>query len=1373
MNYINTTFKRNATKALTLFVILLTSVNAWAVDYIKPNGAVESVEATTITSSTFSLTTGWYAVTSDVTNANRLIVPAGNNVNIILCDEATFTNAKGITVEEGASLTIWGQPGFTGTWNITSPDDNNAGIGGANANAGTININGGTINVVGGQYGAGIGGGKSGHATISINAGVIVANRNNEETFSIGDGNGGSGSTIAMDYDKINISVYSRSYSGTVTLAEPFFNSYVSVLGPGVVSQFINDRTLVPGGCFAAWCEDNHTLYFDNFDYPKVNSKIPLRGDTYQGHVVTEIWHNDEVIKEEPHNVYKPWNGIREQVQAVVINQRFNKKQLPTCSHWFYYFNNMTSITGLRYLNTSNVKSMAYMFLHCSSLQSLDLTGLNTSNVTNMTLMFDACSALTVLDVSNIDVSKVTGMDGMFDNCTALTTIYSNRDWNNGGEISSAGMFRYCYNLKGVIAYDESKIDVTYANPTTGYFTERWNVNMPEFEGGTLVCDDTYPTFNKEVTLTLAILPGFELQNLSVTGDTSGNTIALTDHGDGTYTFTMPAEDVHVNVSVELFSEELYYTDLSGNKQHVTAKLINSNVKTLTNGWYAMTEDVVTTNRLAVQGSDVNLILCDGDTLTCENGITIDYNDNKLTVWGQAEGTGTLIAHGYDADAAIGGNGYYSGVIIINGGIINATSHAYGAAIGGGMRGNTDVTINGGKVTARAEDYGAAIGGGRDTEYASIIAINGGSIHATSGYHGTGIGTGRNSYSSYYLGDTQITLSYNTNVEIYADSYDGMITVNKRFHDGNTIIEPGTINAVIDYESIFNNDPFAYKTLWSFTGDALMDYLALDGTTKKAMVKYITNSTTTLTNGWWAVNENVTLNDRIESIEDEDDNINIILCDGKTFDHVGGYYGKNLSIWGQEEGTGMWYITYPEDNTTGMLATGTLAFNGGTVWVQAAGDYSEAIVGADSVIINRGRVFAIPDIESDNLIICDGAQLIHMNEGVTATVQKNIAKYTVSQSSGETMTNGWHFIASPVCTSHAPDATMLSNDFDLYRLNNTLWENWKKEGDHYHFNLENSLGYLYANSEDVTLEFKGAILPAVDSKDVNVDAGFNLIGNPFLYNVYANRVYYRMNDERTGIVAVENYHDNPITPCTGIIVNADAAGTVTFSMVAPALANDNGSMQITLAKMKNERASTGTSTVIDNAIVSFREGSQLEKFHFGNDAKVYIPQGGKDYAIAFSEGQGEMPLNFKATENGEYTLTMNPEGVELAYLHLVDNLTGADVDLLVSELVEGPASYTFTAKTTDYESRFKLVFATNNQGGASTGSSAFAFISNGNIIITADVADATLQIVDVLGRVVREGDAMNSVSTGGFVPGVYVLRLINGNDVKTQKMVIQ
>ena len=69
-------------------------------------------------------------------------------------------------------------------------------------------------------------------------------------------------------------------------------------------------------------------------------------------------------------------------------------------------------------------------------------------------------------------------------------------------------------------------------------------------------------------------------------------------------------------------------------------------------------------------------------------------------------------------------------------------------------------------------------------------------------------------------------------------------------------------------------------------------------------------------------------------------------------------------------------------------------------------------------------------------------------------------------------------------------------------------------------------------------------------------------------------------------------------------------------------------------------------------------------------------------------------------------------------------MTGADVDLLarsVPEPVEGPnasqtgtsigsvASYTFTARTTDYESQFKLVFSTNEDG-TLTGSATLFFI---------------------------------------------------------------
>ena len=76
---------------------------------------------------------------------------------------------------------------------------------------------------------------------------------------------------------------------------------------------------------------------------------------------------------------------------------------------------------------------------------------------------------------------------------------------------------------------------------------------------------------------------------------------------------------------------------------------------------------------------------------------------------------------------------------------------------------------------------------------------------------------------------------------------------------------------------------------------------------------------------------------------------------------------------------------------------------------------------------------------------------------------------------------------------------------------------------------------------------------------------------------------------------------------------------------------------------------------------------------------------------------------------------------------------------------------------------------------------AFAFIdASGNIIITGvgDACNASLQMVDVTGRVIVSGvivsgDAINRVSTAGMTPGVYVLRLINGENVRTQKMVIE
>ena len=150
-------------------------------------------------------------------------------------------------------------------------------------------------------------------------------------------------------------------------------------------------------------------------------------------------------------------------------------------------------------------------------------------------------------------------------------------------------------------------------------------------------------------------------------------------------------------------------------------------------------------------------------------------------------------------------------------------------------------------------------------------------------------------------------------------------------------------------------------------------------------------------------------------------------------------------------------------------------------------------------------------------------------------------------------------------------------------------------------------------------------------------------GNPFVVDAYVNKPYYTLNPEGSAILADAQTTATAIPPCHGVIVQVEGSEDVTFSTSAPAQQNaNNGGLQIALSQTVATRGGSSMNT-IDNAIVSFNEGSQLGKFYFGEqDGNIYIPQGNKDYAIAFSEGQGEMPVNFKARKNGEYTLTVSP-----------------------------------------------------------------------------------------------------------------------------------
>ncbi|MCD8118924.1 MAG: DUF285 domain-containing protein, partial [Lachnospiraceae bacterium] len=108
---------------------------------------------------------------------------------------------------------------------------------------------------------------------------------------------------------------------------------------------------------------------------------------------------------------------------------------------------------------------------NCYGLTELNLTGFNTAAVTNMATMFYNCDGLTELDLSSFDTSSVTGMRGMFWNCTYLTTIWVSTLWTTENVTNGTMMFNGCSSLVGVIYFDSSKTDYTYANYTDGYLT--------------------------------------------------------------------------------------------------------------------------------------------------------------------------------------------------------------------------------------------------------------------------------------------------------------------------------------------------------------------------------------------------------------------------------------------------------------------------------------------------------------------------------------------------------------------------------------------------------------------------------------------------------------------------------------------------------------------------------------------------------------------------------------------------------------------------------------------------------------------------------------------------------------------------------------
>lgn len=458
-----------------------------------------------------------------------------------------------------------------------------------------------------------------------------------------------------------------------------------------------------------------------------------------------------------------------------------------------------------------------------------------------------------------------------------------------------------------------------------------------------------------------------------------------------------------------------------------------------------------------------------------------------------------------------------------------------------------------------------------------------------------------------------------------------------------------------------------------------------------------------------------------------------------------------------------WYKEGTWDETTQPHETPTAS---SSVVINRAFELEEGEIGyADSIRFVAGRI-----------IIRDGAQLICYTQSTATPIEALIEKSIKAVEDDY----GWYSISVPIDKVFIEDewehSTNLktSSAFDLLRYDEPthFWDSYSDNSSYQSqfgkfTQTEKGRGYLYRNANDVTISFQGQI--DLDTVPVTIKAqgdkltGFNLIGNPYTHTIYKGdgtaipngdllkSGFYTLTRQGAWVAKADN--TDSISICQGILVQANDDGAITMTNTISKGSSKAGknSVSFTVANGKYE----------DVAYAMIDKGSGLNKIEHLNEniPMVYIRHNDEDYAVAvLNEATRAFNLCFQTNTTGRYTLKVKVDG-EFRYLHLLDCITGEDIDLLKDN------EYSFIASNVDDENRFVVLLGDNTGADDS-----FAFQNGDDLIISGN---GELQIFDVAGRMVSR-QMVNGVEIvrTPYRTGVYILRLV-GSEIKTQKIVVK
>ena len=426
------------------------------------------------------------------------------------------------------------------------------------------------------------------------------------------------------------------------------------------------------------------------------------------------------------------------------------------------------------------------------------------------------------------------------------------------------------------------------------------------------------------------------------------------------------------------------------------------------------------------------------------------------------------------------------------------------------------------------------------------------------------------------------------------------------------------------------------------------------------------------------------------------------------------------------------------------------------------------------VVVNNGAVLTFTgqnNGNASNLIIQEGGQLIHTSP-VEATIQKGISGYSSKDGSG------WYLIASPadgVSTSGL--ITEPVESYDLYKYDEPSGWWYSNHGDASPFTtLERGKGYLYANANDIDLDFAGLMIGTETevTKTLSYEydgggdlKGYNLMGNPFTRNLGSGNITLG-GEAVTSVLLLNNDSEyqtcnfaagGVIKPGQGFFIQATAENQQLVFNPSKKDVNEIGLISI----------KAGDENYIDKAYIQFDGGNTLRKMTLtGEKSQVYVMNGDEDYAAArLDEAKGVVPVHFEAAAEGTYTITIEAKNLDLETLRLIDNFSGEEIDLLVEP------SYTFKANSDDPAARFTLMFEKSILGidENDVENEVFAYQNGSDIIINGN---GTLQVFDMMGRFVmsKEINGSKTISTSAFNAGVYILRIV-GENMMTQKIVVK